>query len=79
MSFRQRTIKTYEQLKTGGRNTLEFLARKTNSSKSSIHRQKKTIECRASISGSTFFETAEGEQWLNRLVIASDDASSHSR
>ena len=71
MHFRKKVIVTFSAVKSCGKKSLCKLAKLTNYSKSSVHRQMKTIENRSHISGSQFFETEEGMQWLRRLVLAS--------
>ena len=71
MHFRKKVIVTFSAVKSCGKKSLCKLAKLTNYSKSSVHRQMKTIENRSHIAGSQFFETEEGMQWLRRLVLAS--------
>lgn len=54
MSFRKRTLKTYEALKTLGKQSLASLAELTGYSKSSTHRQKKAIERRSTFAAMAF-------------------------
>ena len=46
------------------------LAQQTGLSKSSVHRLQQAMERRNSHPESWFWETAEGRQWLRRLVVA---------
>jgi len=69
MSFRSRMSKTYEAIKSYGKQSLSKLAALTNGSKSSVQRQTKKIHHRSEITGADFFETADGELWLRHLVL----------
>ena len=70
MSFRAKTIRTFETIKKFGKQSLAQLSTLTGDSKTSIYRQTQKIKNRSSELGSSFFETAEGFKWLTRLVIA---------
>ncbi len=70
MSFRNKIIKLCATIKSHGKQSLAKLARQTNYSKSSTHRQIKVINKRSSNVCSAFFETEEGFGWLVRLVVA---------
>lgn len=70
MHFNKKIIITFSAIKTYGKKSLEKLAQLTNQSKSSVHRQIKTIKKRSHITGAHFFETEEGAQWLRKVVLA---------
>ena len=70
MNFRAKTIQTFETIKRFGWKSLAQLADLTGSSKTSVYRQTQKINNRSSKLGANFFETAEGFEWLTRLVIA---------
>lgn len=55
MSFRSRTSKTYEAIKSYGKQSLSKLAALTNGSKSSVQRQTTKIQHRSEITGADFF------------------------
>lgn len=70
MSFRSRTAITYDTIKQIGKQSLNSLAKLTGASKSSVHRQQRTINARSSCPGADFFETTSGQTWLHKLFIA---------
>jgi len=70
MDFRKKTIKTFEAIKKFGKQSLSQLVKITGSSKSSVHRQTKTINKRSSQLGAKFFESEEGFRWLTQFLIA---------
>ncbi len=53
-----------------GKKSCRKLGKICNTSKSSINRHLKKIRTREHISGAAFFETAQGQEWILRLVVA---------
>ena len=70
MSFRELTSKTFDFIQNHGKSSIRKLAELTQSKKSSIGRQLKTIKSRSKVTGSSFFESTDGQIWLQRLVFA---------
>lgn len=52
------------------KDTCRAIGSKLGLSKSSVNRSQQKINNRSNIDGATFFETAEGQQWLIKLVVA---------
>ena len=70
MDFAKKIIKTIESIKKIGKQSIAKLSHQTNNSKSSLHRQIKIINSRSSHVCSEFFQTANGNDWMIRLVLA---------
>ena len=56
-----------------GRQSVRRLARQTGLSQSRVHRLTQAMERRTSSPASWFWESADGRQWLTRLVVATLD------
>jgi hypothetical protein len=70
MSFTKKTITTFEQLKKFGKQSITKLSNQLNNSTSSTRRQLKIIESREAHISSEFFQTASGNDWMIRLILA---------
>src|SRR5215470_9918949 len=70
MSYCDKTEPCFKSLCAKGAKGVSRLAERTGLSKSSVHRLKQAMERRNSYPESWFWETADGRQWLTRLVVA---------
>ena len=59
-----------DHIKVSGKQSYQTIAEIFQTSKSSVHRRLKKVKNRSDISGASFFESEEGQQWLLRLVVA---------
>jgi len=71
MSFWQKIQQIAAKIKELGTSSIRKIAEATGFSKSSIHRHLKAKERRNQYPESHLWETAEGQQWLGRLMAAS--------
>ena len=69
-TIRERRQQVAKFLKTQGRATLSVIAEATGLSRSSVHRHQQAMTACEQHPESGWWETAEGYQWLVRLVIA---------
>ena len=70
MRFWDKRLRIFKCLCEHGSQSVRRLAHQTGFSKSSVHRLTQAIERRTRYPESWFWETAEGRQWLRRLVVA---------
>src|SRR5262252_10364389 len=70
MGFWAKSLRIFKCLCDHGRQSVRRMAQQTGLSKSSVHRLQHAMERRNSHPESWFWETAEGRQWLTRLVVA---------
>jgi hypothetical protein len=70
MGFWEKSRRIFKCLCEHGRQSVRRLAHQTGLSKSSVHRLTQAMERRNCYPESWFWETADGRQWLTRLVIA---------
>ena len=70
MQFWEKSLQIFKCLCDHGRQSVRSLAQQTGLSKSSVHRLQHAMERRNSYPESWLWETAEGRQWLTRLVVA---------
>src|SRR4029453_16168704 len=70
MGFWDKSLQIFKFLCDNGRQSVRRLAQETGLSKSSVHRLKHAMEHRDIHPESWLWETAEGRQWLTRLVVA---------
>ena len=70
MSFLRKIIKTFENIKKIGKQSIAQLSHQTDNSKSSTHRQIKIIHSRSSHVCSELFQTEAGNDWMVRLILA---------
>ena len=70
MTFWAKSIRIFKCLYDHGTQSVRQVARKTGLSKSSVHRLTQAMQRRDSHPESWWWETAEGRQWLTRLVLA---------
>src|SRR5919201_6571187 len=70
MGFWDRSLLVFKYLCDYGRQGVRRIAQQTGLSKSSVHRLTQAMERRDHHPESWLWETAEGRQWLTRLVIA---------
>lgn len=70
MGFWDKSLLIFKCLCDHGRQGVRRLAQQTGLSKSSVHRLQHAMERRNSHPESWLWETAEGRQWLTRLVVA---------
>jgi hypothetical protein len=70
MGFWEKSRQIFHCLCDNATQSVRRLARQTGLSKSSVHRLTQAIERRTRHPESWFWETAEGRQWLTRLVVA---------
>jgi AcrR family transcriptional regulator len=71
MSFWQKVQQIATKIKEKGTASIRKIAEATGLSKSSVHRHLKAKERRNQYPESHLWETAEGQQWLSRLVVSS--------
>src|SRR5882672_9230901 len=70
MGFWDKSRRIFKSLCDNGTQGVRRIAQQTGLSKSSVHRLKQAMERRNSHPESWFWETADGRQWLTRLVVA---------
>jgi DNA-binding IclR family transcriptional regulator len=70
MGFWEKSHRIFKCLCDHGRQGVRRIAQQTGLSKSSVHRLTQAMERRNSHPDSWFWETADGRQWLMRLVVA---------
>ena len=70
MGFWDNSLRIFKCLCDNTQQSVRQLARQTGLSKSSVHRLTQAMERRNSHPESWWWETAEGRQWLTRLVVA---------
>jgi hypothetical protein len=70
MRFWDKSLRIFKCLCDNTQQRIRHLARQTGLSKSSVHRLKQALERRGGHPASWLWETAEGRQWLARLVVA---------
>lgn len=70
MGFWAKSVQIFKYLCDHGTQSVRRVARQTGLSKSSVHRLTQAMERRNGYPESWCWETAEGRQWLTRLVVA---------
>ena len=70
MGFWDKSLQIFKCLCDNATQSVRQLAQQTGLSKSSVHRLQQAMERRNSHPESWLWETAEGRQWLRRLVVA---------
>jgi Family of unknown function (DUF6399)/IclR helix-turn-helix domain len=70
MGFWKKSLQIFNCLCTNATQSVRCIAQQTGLSKSSVHRLTQAMERRDSHPESWFWETADGRQWLTRLVVA---------
>src|SRR5215475_5268596 len=70
MGFWAKSLRIFKCLCDHGRQSVRRMAQQTGLSKSSVHRLQHAMERRNRHPESWFWETADGRQWLTRLVVA---------
>jgi Family of unknown function (DUF6399)/IclR helix-turn-helix domain len=70
MGFWDKSLRIFKCLCDHGTQSVRRIAQQTGLSKSSVHRLTQAMERRDSYPESWFWETADGRQWLTRLVVA---------
>jgi Family of unknown function (DUF6399)/IclR helix-turn-helix domain len=70
MGFWAKSVRIFKYLCDHGTQSVRRVARQTGFSKSSVHRLTQAMQRRDHHPESWLWETAEGRQWLTRLVIA---------
>ena len=70
MGFWDNSLRIFKSLCDNGTQGVRRIAQQTGLSKSSVHRLTQAMERRNSHPESWFWETADGRQWLTRLVVA---------
>src|SRR6266850_3131192 len=70
MEFWDKSLRIFKCLCDHGKQSMRQLAQQTGLAKSSVHRLTQAMERRNSHPESWFWETADGRQWLTRLVVA---------
>ena len=70
MTFWAKSVRIFKYLCDHGTQSVRRVARQTGLSKSSVHRLTQALQRRDSHPESWWWETAEGRQWLTRLVLA---------
>src|SRR5262249_16117920 len=70
MGFWDRSLRICKSLCDYGQQSVRHLAQQTGIPKSSVHRLTRAMQRRDSHPESWWWETAEGRQWVTRLVIA---------
>ena len=65
-----KSVRIFKSLCENANQSIRQLARQTGISKSSVHRLKQAIERRDHYPASWLWETADGRQWLMRLLAA---------
>ena len=70
MGFWDKSLQIFKGLCEHGRQSVRHLAQRTGLPKSSVHRLTQAMERRNRHPESWLWETADGRQWLIRLVVA---------
>src|SRR5262245_8061902 len=70
MGFWEKSVRIFKCLCDHGRQGVRRMAQQTGLSKSSVHRLTQARERRDLYPESWLWETAEGRQWLTRLLVA---------
>ena len=70
MGFWDKSLRIFKSLCDNGTQSVRQLAQQTELSKSSVHRLQQAMERRNNHPESWLWETADGRQWLIRLVVA---------
>ena len=70
MGFWDKSLQIFNCLCDHTTQSVRHIAQQTGLSKSSVHRLTQAMERRNSHPESWLWETAEGRQWLTRLVVA---------
>jgi IclR helix-turn-helix domain len=70
MGFWDNSLRVFKSLCENGRQSVRRIAQETGLSKSSVHRLMQAKERRDVHPESWLWETADGRQWLTRLVVA---------
>ena len=70
MGFWAKSVRIFKHLCDHGTQSVRRVARQTGFSKSSVHRLTQAMQRRDNHPESWFWETADGRQWLTRLVVA---------
>jgi hypothetical protein len=70
MRFWDKSLQIFNYLCDNATQSVRRMAQQTGLSKSSVHRLTQAMERRNSHPESWFWETADGRQWLTRLVVA---------
>src|SRR5919199_4065260 len=70
MGFWDKSLRIFKSLCDNGTQSMRQLAQQTGLSKSSVHRLQQAMERRNNHPESWLWETADGRQWLLRLVVA---------
>jgi DNA-binding MarR family transcriptional regulator len=70
MGFWDKSLRIFKCLCENATQSVRQLAQQTGLSKSSVHRLQQAMERRNSHPESWIWETADGRQWLRRLVVA---------
>jgi hypothetical protein len=70
MGFWDKSLRIFKCLCENATQSVRQLAQQTGLSKSSVHRLQQAMDRRNSHPESWVWETAEGRQWLRRLVVA---------
>ena len=70
MGFWAKSVRIFKYLCDHGTQSVRRVARQTGLSKSRVHRLTQAMQRRGSHPESWWWETAEGRQWLTRLVLA---------
>src|SRR5215471_7728794 len=70
MGFWAKSVRIFKYLCDHGTQSVRRVARQTGLSKSRVHRLTQAMQHRDHYPESWLWETAEGRQWLTRLVIA---------
>src|SRR5262249_16248413 len=70
MGFGAKSLRIFKCLCDHGQQSVRRMAQQTGLSKSSVHRLQHALERRNRHPESWLWETADGRQWLTRLVVA---------
>ena len=70
MGFWTKSVRIFKHLCDHGTQSVRRVARQTGFSKSSVHRLTQAMQRRDSHPASWCWETADGRQWLPRVVVA---------
>ena len=70
MRFWDKSRRIFKSLCDHGTQSVRCIAQQTGLSKSSVHRLQHAMQRRNRHPESWFWETADGRQWLTRLVVA---------
>jgi DNA-binding IclR family transcriptional regulator len=70
MEFWDKSLRVFKYLCENGKQSVRRVAQQTGLSKSSVHRLTQAMARRGAHPESWLWETADGRQWLTRLVVA---------